>query len=1104
MQASDIGVGAGRLLTFLIADVRGYTRYTVEHGDEAAAALAARFAETARETVAAADGQVIELRGDEALAVFSSARQALRAAIHLQSNFAEERSNLPEVPLHVGVGLDAGEAIPFEGGFRGGALNLAARLCALAGPGEVLASEGVIHLARAVKELRYVERGAVQFKGFTDPVRVVEIREQREKQPSGPENDLHDVRSERPVPIGGFLGALPAGVLVGREHELDRLLQAIDVVAGGSGRLVLLAGEPGVGKTRLAQEATISLRNRRFQVAAGRCYEPRQNTAFYPFVEALAALHAGAPASIQTAVSTRWPYLGRLLPQTMAGTTDPPSIAHQDEHERLLWAVTGFIQALAAESPVAVLLDDLHWADSSSLELLQQLARHTRADRVLVLGTYRDIEVRRKHPLEQALRDLNREGLVERIPVRRMSRDETAALLASSFDRETVSDDFVSLMHRQTEGNPFYVHEVLRALVDRGDVYLDNGRWERRDISQLSVPESVRSAIGERLSRLSDLAQDVLTQVSVLGQTFDFAQLQNLVGRDEADVESVLEEASAAGLVAEVGRDQYGFNHALTQQALYEELPSRRRRRLHLAAGESLDALGQERRRGRAAEIAWHFLEADDDARALPYAILAGDQAAGVFALIEAQQHFRTALELMSETGDSSAQAEVQEKLGTVLVKSSEYNEAIDRLSRASEMLTGADDWEGVARVEVQIAQAHFGRQSNDEGLSRLERRNEELSGRIPSLQLARLYDQQAQLLFGAGRYEDYLHAAQRLYALTQSVGDDEMRMTAEGRLSMGLFLVGRTDEARRLIEEAVPRSATTGNLDASWLLLVNAGELYETDGSLETALECRRKALEVAERLGDQGIISFSICNVVQTEILLGRWEPARQNAERSLYLTGHRSSWFSPYPLLQIAEILYLQGDLDEAASWIERVAGMVSNSTDIQAARFTRRMGALVNIARERPSSAIDELVPVLDRTGSAEPPVNGLLPLLAEAQLMTGSMDAALETAETAARRSRLHGDNVSLVHALRVQGMVLTHLDRPEEARSLLEGSATLARGMPYPYAEALALFERGASFGRTGDRDAARASVSEAHDVFSHLGSKRYVRLCDARLRDLN
>src|SRR5436853_2643781 len=161
--------------TFLIADVRGYTLFTQERGDEAAAKLAKKFADLARDGVEGRGGSVTELRGDEALCVFSSPRQAIRAAVDLQQRFVDETLDDPSLPLLVGIGLDAGEAVPVEGGYRGGALNMAARLCGQAGPGEILATPEVVHLARAVEGVRYVGRGAVHLKGIADPVRVTRV-----------------------------------------------------------------------------------------------------------------------------------------------------------------------------------------------------------------------------------------------------------------------------------------------------------------------------------------------------------------------------------------------------------------------------------------------------------------------------------------------------------------------------------------------------------------------------------------------------------------------------------------------------------------------------------------------------------------------------------------------------------------------------------------------------------------------------------------------------------------------------------------------------------------------------------------------------------------
>jgi WD40 repeat protein/class 3 adenylate cyclase len=278
--------------TFLIADVRGYTRYTNERGDEAAARLATRFAELAREAIEAAGGTLVELRGDEALAVFDSARQALRAAADLQERFVAETVADPSLPLAVGIGLDAGEAVPVDGGYRGGALNLAARLCSLAGPGEVLVSPGVAHLARKVEGLDYVERGPVRLKGLEKPVEVVAVRPEREDVA----RELAFRRALDPGAAGGLEGRNPykglrpfaendAEDFFGREalteHLLERLAQT---------RFLAVVGPSGSGKSSVVRAGLVPRLRQGALPGSDRWHVAEMFPGAYPLEELEAAL----------------------------------------------------------------------------------------------------------------------------------------------------------------------------------------------------------------------------------------------------------------------------------------------------------------------------------------------------------------------------------------------------------------------------------------------------------------------------------------------------------------------------------------------------------------------------------------------------------------------------------------------------------------------------------------------------------------------------------------------------------------------------------------------------------------------------------------------
>jgi len=1113
-EATELPAGQGSapvsVRTFLIADLRGYTDFTEAQGDEAAARLTTHFAALVRECVGGHEGQLVETRGDEVLVAFSSARQALRAAVDLQVHFAREARS--DLRLHVGIGLDAGEAIPVEGGYRGGALNLAARLCALAGPGEVLASEGVVHLARKVEGLEYVERGLVELKGFSSQVRIVEIHPSTEEEDGagppvaaqGTEAAAGVVR-EPPLPIGGFLGALPARTLVKREGELQKILSAVDAVAGGSGRLVLLAGEPGVGKTRLAQEVTLHVRNRRFLVAAGRCYEPRQVAAFYPFIEALGMLYAAAPAHLRNEVPRRWAYLGRLLPNEDI-PVPASSSGSQDEHERLFWAATGFLQAIASETPVALLLDDVHWADTSSLELFQHLARQTRGNRVLLLGTYRDAEVGGKHPLEQALRDLTREQLLERVAVRRLDQEGTRALIGAAFDLAEVSDEFAALLQRQTEGNPFFVQEVLRALVERGDIYRENGRWERREIGEIEVPETIRSAVGERLSRLTEESQEILHEASVLGLTFGFDVLQELGDREEGATEAALEEAAAAGLVVEMGKDSYAFNHALTHQTLYGKLAAHRKRRLHLAAGEALERLPEQKRHPegtrRATKLAWHFLEGDDSERALVYAMLAGDQAAAVFAHAEAERHYHTALELARELSDPSREATVLEKLGGVLRYTGQLDDALEFSEQAAQLYRAEDDLEDEARAVAQIGFVQTQRAATEEGIARLQPaigRLEEASG-APSPALAELYYALAFLLWLAGRYDEQLAAVERAAELARVTRTDRVLSQAEFQRGLALLMLGRVEEALRVFNEALPLMEALGDLFNLSHTLNNLGYASLRAGELERSRRYIEQALEAAERLGDPVLIAFMTGNLGQHAWIAGEWRQARSYLERALELAHPAGTgWVSASVLAQLGEVSLAEGKVKEGTRLVQEGIAIAEQAGDLQTLRLAHRALAEQDLLEGRPAAALDRLEPLLDRPGLEEGDVTDLLPHLAQAQLALGRVDDGEETAAKAVRRSMSQKNRLSQVHALRAQSGVLAHLGRWDDGQVDLEEAIVIARRMPYPYAEARALYDMGMLRLRKRDAGVTQEELTrlipeplkEALTIFERLGARK-------------
>src|SRR5215207_6542580 len=395
------------------------------------------------------------------------------------------------------------------------------------------------------------------------------------------------------APAVAILDALARGRLVGRNEELAEARELWQRAREGRGHAVLLSGEPGAGKSRLAREITIQAAVDGAVVLSGGCYEYEAATPYLPFVEAFrrwvreeksddklreslgdAAIQIAKPAP---EIETR---LGSFPERQAAG-------AHE---ERLLFfdAVAQVFSNIARRQSLLFYADDLHWADRGTLWLLGHLLRQLRNERVLIVGAYRETELDRAHPLAKSLVDWNRERLITRIALRRFNESETGDQLGALLG-ERVSGEFAVAVHRETEGNPFFVEEVLKALIEKGSVRREGGRWHRCDMDQLLIPQSVKEAIGNRLDRVSQDCNDVLRVAAILGKVFTFEELTAAAERNEDVLLDSLDEAVNAQLIAAGSGDSFSFTHDKIREVLYEELNPIRRRRLHRHVAEGLE-----------------------------------------------------------------------------------------------------------------------------------------------------------------------------------------------------------------------------------------------------------------------------------------------------------------------------------------------------------------------------------------------------------------------------------------------------------------------------------------------------------------------------------
>ena len=434
-----------------------------------------------------------------------------------------------------------------------------------------------------------------------------------------------------------FARSILCPVLIGRTPLVDALQHLIDDVAGGSGRVALLAGEAGVGKTRLIAEAKAYAAERGFALLAGACFPQDRASPYAVLLELLRARFAGQPPEARTAtVGAFARELFPLLPELIPPPTDLPrlpALEPEQERRRLLAAFSHCLLDQTAGRPALVVVEDLHWCDDASLDGLLHLARQAVARPLLLLGTYRSDEVDLR--LRAWLAQLDRERLGEELAVSPLAREEVAAMLRAIVGQERlVSGELLDAVQVLAEGNPFYVEELLKALVASGDLRYREGTWEGADrpVAEWRLPRSLQDAVQRRVAQLSPAAREVLSLAAVIGRRFDFRLLQHLARLDERALLTLIKELIAAQLVVEESRDEFAFRHALTRQAITAELLERERVILHRVVGEAVEAIYPEVREPHLSDLAYHFAEAGVWEKALAYAQRAGERARRLYA----------------------------------------------------------------------------------------------------------------------------------------------------------------------------------------------------------------------------------------------------------------------------------------------------------------------------------------------------------------------------------------------------------------------------------------------------------------------------------------
>ena len=643
------------VVTFMFTDVVGSTELLDRLGDDAADDLRRRHFSSLRQALRDHGGAEVKSLGDGLMAAFTSPVAALRCAIGIQQSSTDEA-------VAVRVGIHAGEPIAEDDDFFGTPVVVAQRLCGRAEGGQILASELVHGLVGNRAGCSFASLGGLLLKGFGEPIAACEVA----WRPPEPEPVL---------PLPATLAPRDS-FFVRPEADMARLEAAWEAARSGRRQVVLLAGEPGIGKTRRSAEIARTVHEAGAAVLHGRC-DDGLGVPYQPFVEALGTYLRQAPAPVLGRLAGE---LARLAPEVPARFPDFPAPLTADpetERYRLFDAVAAWLAAVAEEAPAVLVVEDIHWATQPTLAMLAHVVRSGEPGRLLVVVNYRDTALDVTPALADAVADLLRQPDVERVNLGGLDRAGVAAYVEAraGHDLDAAGEELAGVLHAETAGNPFYLNEVLRHLGETGALARRDGRWSPTEVvSGIDVPDNVRDVVGRRLARLPDETRDILALAAVQGDRFDLAVLAEAAGQPYVDVLRALDAATSSRLVTE-GEGWPAtarFVHALVRHTVVDGLPAARRLELHRVTGAALAAVAGDTWPDHAAELAGHWLAAtppvgataDDLRRTLDYAEEAAARAVAALAYEEAAALLGRALPLARQIADPARLAALLVALG--------------------------------------------------------------------------------------------------------------------------------------------------------------------------------------------------------------------------------------------------------------------------------------------------------------------------------------------------------------------------------------------------------------------------------------------------------
>ncbi len=854
--------------------------------------------------------------------------------------------------------------------------------------------------------------------------------------------------------------ALPCPTLIGRTDDLATLHLLVDRAGKGQGSVALVSGEAGIGKSRLVAEVKTEALAHDFWLLQGSCFPTDSAIPYAPLLDLLRSHFSGHSSALpETSIELMAQAFLPLLPDlghVLAGTSLPPkqpSLDPEQEKRHRFEVLAHFLTTQAGKHPVLLVVEDLHWSDDISLEFLHYLARRCAPHPLLLLLTYRSEEVLKA--LRHFLAHLDREHLAQDIPLARLARDEVEAMLRAIFALpRSLRLELASQLYGLTEGNPFFIEEVLKSLLAAGDIFYTNGRWDRKPLGELHIPRSVQDAVQQRTDHLSEPARRVLTLAAVAGRRFDFALLQALTKHDEDQLLTLIKELVAAQLVVEESAEQFAFRHALTRQAIYGDLLLRERKALHHRIADTLERLYSAVLETRLADLAYHFYEAGTWEKALRYAQRAGEQAQTMYAPGTAIEQVTRAL-AAAERGLLAPPASLYRLRGQAYETLGDFERAYADYQTTLQLAREVSDLRAEWQALCDLGFLWTGRNYAQAG-SYFEQALERARHLDDPLTLAHSHNRLGNWYANSEQPSVALRYHQEALTLFQQAQDQLGLADTYDLLGMANFLGGDLRHSSAYYQQAV---ALFQNLDdrhglaSSLSMLMLSGGVYETHTivpapiSFAEGLHFGEQALKIAHEIGSRSAEIFALLSLGQYLGPRGKYASALQVAQEGLRIAEaieHRQWMTLGNCLLGALSLDFL--DLKAAQQYLGQALAQAQEIGSWNWMRIASGFLALALLLQHDEAQADSILMAALEPGATMQTLGQRLVwAARADLALARGESDQALSITEQLIASAVNQSDEQVIPHLWKLRGEALAALGRVAEAEAVLRAAEVAAR-----------------------------------------------------------